>query len=271
MEDDSETDDQVLADRIINDAKDKSNKNKSRETHDSPKIPTRTDKRYEPPKVPKTREESFPSLHSDTMKFHGMSQKQEVLLAVMDAQLNELKDEDEELPDLRAKWVENASDILTGAPPVLPPLREVNHQIPLIDEDKRYKYHLPRCPDSLKSQLSDKIQRYTSAGWWEETNVSQAAPMMCVPKKSGKLRTVIDGRKRNENTEKDVTPFPDQDEIRNDVARAKYRSKIDMSDAYEQIRVDPKDVWKTAFSTVYGTFLSHTMQQGDCNTPSTFQ
>jgi hypothetical protein len=44
-----------------------------------------------------------------------------------------------------------------------------------------------------------------------------------------------------------------------------------MSDAYEQIRVKPQDVWKAQFSTVYGTFLSHMMQQGDCNAPTTFQ
>jgi len=30
-------------------------------------------------------------------------------------------------------------------------------------------------------------------------------------------------------------------------------------------------VWKTAFSTIYGTFLSQVMQQGDCNAPATFQ
>jgi hypothetical protein len=94
----------------------------------------------------------------------------------------------------------------------------VNHKISLIDENKRYNYHLPRCPDSLKLELTEKIQHYKNAGWWEETNVSQAAPMLCVPKKSGKLRTVIDGRKRNDNTEKDVTPFPDQEQIRMDVA-----------------------------------------------------
>jgi hypothetical protein len=56
-----------------------------------------------------------------------------------------------------------------------------------------------------------------------------------------------------------------------DCARAKYRSKIDMSDAYEQIRIIGEDVWKTAFATVYGTFVSHTMQIGDCNAPATFQ
>src|ERR1700676_3029608 len=77
--------------------------------------------------------------------------------------------------------------------------------------------------------------------------------------------------KKNDNTEKDVMPFPDQEQIRHDVARAKYRSKINMSNAYEQIRVEPSDVWKTAFTTIYGTFVSHTMQQGDCNAPTTFQ
>ena len=69
---------------------------------------------------------------------------------------------------------------------------------------------------------------------------------------------------------KDVTPFPDQEQIRNDVARGKYQSKIDMSNAYEQIHVEPSDVWKTAFATIYGTFMSNTMQQGDCNAPATF-
>ena len=234
-------------------------------------MPIGTKLKFKRPRKPEVEEHSVPTLHSNLFKYKGPSQKEEVLLAVMDVNLNELNEDEEELPDLRKKWVESAADILTGAPPHLPTLREVNHKIPLIDENKQYNYHLPRCPDSLKTELTDKIQRYKDAGWWEETNVSQAAPMLCVLKKSGRLRTVIDGRKRNDNTEKDVTPFPDQEQIRMDVARGKYRSKIDMSDVYEQIRVEPSDVWKTAFSTVYGTFVSHTMQQGDCNAPATFQ
>jgi len=35
--------------------------------------------------------------------------------------------------------------------------------------------------------------------------------------------------------------------------------------------MEPSEVWKTAFATVYGTFVSHTMQIGDCNAPATFQ
>ena len=70
---------------------------------------------------------------------------------------------------------------------------------------------------------------------------------------------------------KAMTPFPDQDIIRNDMARVAYHSKLDMSKAYEQIRIVLEHVHKTAFTTVLGTFRSQVMQMGDCNTPSTFQ
>jgi hypothetical protein len=56
-----------------------------------------------------------------------------------------------------------------------------------------------------------------------------------------------------------------------DVARAKYRSKIDLSNAYEQMRVDPKDIWKTVFATIAETMVSHVLQIGDCNGPASWQ
>src|ERR1700723_292268 len=105
--------------------------------------------------------------------------KKYVLLAAMDANLNVLTKDKEQLPDLRKSWVESAKDILSSAPNHLPPLQEVNHKIPIIDKEKQYNYYLPQCPDALKTQLIDKIQNYKSAGWWEETNVSQAASMLC--------------------------------------------------------------------------------------------
>src|ERR1700677_538519 len=235
MEDDSD-DDQVLLERMNYKKKNMASVPKtSAQTSkglDHIEVPISTKLKFERPKAPEIEECSIPTLHSDSFKYKGPSQKEEVLLAVMDVNLNELKEGEEQLPDLHNKWVESAADILTGAPPHLPPFREVNHKIPLIDEQKWYNYHLPRCPDSLKKELTGKIQCYKDAGWCEETNVSQAAPMICVPKKSGKLHTIIDGRKQNENTEKDVTPFPDQEQIHMDVAQGKYRSKIDMSDVY---------------------------------------
>jgi len=187
------------------------------------------------------------------------------------ATMNAKKLADDDIPRLRNRILSEYKNQSGGVVAKLPPLREVNHRIPLVDEGKQYAYHLPHCPDSLKPQLAEKIQLYTNAKWWIMASVPQAAPMLWIPKKTGKLRTVIDCRKCNDNMVKDVAPFPDQDQIRMDVTRARYCLKIDLSNAYEQVRVEPEDIKKTAFSTIFGTFLSQVMQQGDCNAPTTFQ
>lgn len=128
----------------------------------------------------------------------------------------------EVIPFLRERWFQQVDDLVGPIPLELPPMREINHRIPLIDEQHRYHYHHPRCPDALKGELKTKMDRCLEAGWWEMRPANQAAPLLCVLKKSGKICTVIDARQRNDNTFKDVTPFPDQDNIRQDVARARY-------------------------------------------------
>src|SRR6266481_6150482 len=175
------------------------------------------------------------------------------------------------LSGLREQWLRKISDLIGGIPARLPPLRQINHHINLIDPDKWITYHLPKCPDALKAELANKVSQYTDVGWWVPATAQQAVPMVCVPKKSARLRTVLDLQIQNDNTEKDVSPFPDQDTICNDVAHTPYRSKLDMSEAYEQIRIVPKDIHKMTFATIFGTFMSQVMQQGDCNALSTFQ
>jgi len=64
---------------------------------------------------------------------------------------------EKDIPQLHKDWKRSCKDIMNGAPDRLLPLQEVNHQIPLIDRNKRYKYHTSRCPDSLKNELSKKI------------------------------------------------------------------------------------------------------------------
>jgi len=65
----------------------------------------------------------------------------------------------------------------------------------------------------MKPQLMEKLQLYVDSGWWVPKAVPQAAPLLCIPKKTGKLQTVVDCQQHNDNTVKDVTPFPDQDQI----------------------------------------------------------
>ena len=179
-----------------------------------------------------------------------------------------------DIPQLRKEWTRVCEDSFMNQPDELPPLREINHRIPLIEESKTYHHRQPKCPDAFKPALMAKLERYTRAKWWFPTIASRTTSMMCIPKSAknpNELRTVFDLQEQNANTHKDLTPMPDQDAIRHAVAKAKYHSKCDISNAYELIRVEPEDVWKTAFATIVGTFASNVMQQGDCNAPSTFQ
>ena len=131
--------------------------------------------------------------------------------------------------------MDKIADLVGGVPPKLPPFREVNHKNNLIDPGKQIAYRLPKFPDALKAELAEKISWYTSTGWWGPTATQQAVPMLCTLKKSGKLCTVFNLHMQNDNMEKDVLPFPDQDAIWLDVTRTPYRSKLDVSKAYEQI------------------------------------
>ena len=136
-------------------------------------------------------------------------------------------------PELREQWIDKISDLVRGVPPKLPPWQLINHQINLINPTKWINYHLLKCPDAVKEELAEKSSRYTSTGWWVPATMRQAVLMLCVLKKNGKLHMVFDLCMQSENTDKDVSPFLDQDTIWHDVACATYRSKLDMSEAYE--------------------------------------
>ena len=77
----------------------------------------------------------------------------EVLMAIMSNhkdrvnQMGSLMEKD--IPRLHEDWKRSCKDIMNGAPDRLPPLQKVNHQIPLIDGNKRYKYHTLMCCWSL--------------------------------------------------------------------------------------------------------------------------
>ena len=77
-------------------------------------------------------------------------------------------------------------------------------------------------PRAFFKELFQKIERYTTAQWWIPAVAHQVVPMLCILKKNGKLRTVFDLREQNDNTVTDMTPFPDQDIIHNDMARVAY-------------------------------------------------
>jgi len=158
----------------------------------------------------------------------------------------------------------------------LPPLRVINHTIPLNDEGKVYHWWPSRCPEALRSQWVEKRDAYLCTGHWEITNASNTIPMLLIvkPQKPGEpplLRTVFDLRERNKNTHKMTSPLPDPEGILRRAAHHRFRSMMDGKNAYEQIRIEPAHVQCTAVTTPDGNMICHVIQQGDCNAPATYQ
>ncbi|KAG1828498.1 hypothetical protein EV424DRAFT_1536517 [Suillus variegatus] len=86
----------------------------------------------------------------------------------------------------------------------LPPLRAINHVIPLINEDQVYSWRQSKCPEALRPLWRAKQDDYIRTGRWEFFSGTNAVPMIMMKKTSKDdelcLRTVLDTRQRNTNT-----------------------------------------------------------------------
>ena len=70
---------------------------------------------------------------------------------------------DNNIPQLCKSWDENITDLVSGIPLELLPIWEVNHEINLIDPEKCIQYQLLKWPEHFHEELSQRIERYTTA------------------------------------------------------------------------------------------------------------
>ena len=97
--------------------------------------------------------------------------------------------------------------------------------------------------EALHRYLKQNEQRV----WIRRVKTGRASPIMFVKKKDGKLRLCVDYRALNEITKKDRHPLPLINEALDRLGGARYFTKLDIKDAYHNIRIKEGDEWETTF------------------------
>ena len=149
------------------------------------------------------------------------------------------------------------------------------HKIPTIN-DIPINVKQFRLPPNLRGESQKQIQEMLNNDIIEESDSPYNSPVLIVPKKpdsQGKRRwrLVIDFRALNEKTIAAGYPLSNITDILDQLGSSKYFLTLDLASGFHQIPIDPKDAFKTAFSTTYGHYQYKCMPMGLKEAPSIFQ
>ncbi|KAF8736561.1 hypothetical protein RHS02_06280, partial [Rhizoctonia solani] len=154
---------------------------------------------------------------------------------------------------------------------VLPPHREYDISIDLVPDAKLSPGPIYGMTDAESKALKQHIDEELATGKIRPSTSSAGAPVMFVKKADGSLRLVVDYRKLNDVTHKNVYPLPRQDNLMAKLRHAKIFTKLDLRWGYNNVQIKEGDEWKTAFRTKYGLFEYLVMPFGLTNAPAAFQ
>jgi len=124
----------------------------------------------------------------------------------------------------------------------LPPLRPgMNHHIILKNPNAVWKPRNIKPKGKFLADMLEKLKAEEKSCRVYRSEDTSCCAMFVIPKTNdpSKPRYIHDLVKRNEETELQPALIPSQSLIRNAVATHPFRSKIDISDGYQTIRVNP--------------------------------
>ena len=121
-----------------------------------------------------------------------------------------------------------------------------------------------KVEDELKSlQEKDIIRPVTTPTDW-------CAPIVAVPKPSGKIRLCVDYTKLNESVRRENFPLPTTDELLAQLDGATVFTKLDCNQGFHQIPLSVESQELTTFITPFGRFCYQRLHFGISSGPEIF-
>ncbi|XP_077248956.1 uncharacterized protein LOC143888427 [Tasmannia lanceolata] len=139
-----------------------------------------------------------------------------------------------------------------------------------LKEPKRQKLWRTELEWALK--IIDEVTKQLEVGFLEVVEYPEwLANIVPVPKKDGKVRMCVDFTDLNKASPKDDFPLPHIDILVDNTAGHALLSFMDGFSGYNQIKMAPEDMIKTAFITEWGTYCYKVMPFGLKNAGATYQ
>ena len=112
-------------------------------------------------------------------------------------------------------------------------------------------------------EIIEKVPENEATPW--------VSPIVAVPKKDGQVRICVDMRLANEAIRRVRHPIPTVNDVSFALNGAKFFSKLDLSQAYNQIELDEQSRYMTTFSTHVGLYRYKRLNYGTNAAAEIFQ
>ena len=143
-----------------------------------------------------------------------------------------------------------------------------------VHPDARPRFFKPRpVPFEIKPSIEEELDKLEASGVIEKVEHSDwAAPIVPVPKKNGKFRICGDYKVTvNQALDVDQYPLPKPEDLFATLAGGKKFSKLDLSQAYQQLPLDAESTKYVTVNTHRGLYRYTRLPFGVASAPALFQ
>lgn len=143
-----------------------------------------------------------------------------------------------------------------------------------VRENATPRFHRPRqIPFALKEPVEQEFKRLETTGILKRvTHSDWAAPIVSVPKKDGRVRVCGDYKVTvNPSLDIDQYPLPKAEDLFATLANGKAFTKLDLSQAYQQMLLTEESAKFTTINTHLGLFQYTRLPFGISSAPAIFQ